>query len=302
MINFQTISQIVFKILAVAFFLFSSFAAHAQLIPICTPGTTPHLMTGTSSNGLTRAYTVHVPPNGPATMPVVYAFHGSTNNPLLWPSAGEADLVNYANQADVIIVAPVAQATPYSNGKLEWYAGDQIGSMAGDPLHHDDNIFMEDLISLIDAQPCTEEARYAMGHSAGSGFAMQMACLQNDKFKAIGGAALAFFDSSCTGNGNNMPFLYIHNMRDTKVPLVIATPHFYEYAARHGCYRAKMKPDNYWDPSIMYDYRCTNVDIRFHRLAFQKGKLGTQDHAWPTIANSGENATQVIFEFFGLLP
>gem|GEM_PF-5681220 len=98
-----------------------------------------------------------------------------------------------------------------------------------------------------------------------------------------------------------MPAIYIHNVRDKVVLYPYVLPMFQEYAARHGCYRARMKEDPFWGPSVKHKYRCNNVDLRHHRLSFQDGDLGADDHAWPTVANSGVNATEVILKFFGLL-
>jgi len=291
----STIRSVVLAISLCLGILFSSVSANA----FCVAGETQHVITTSEGD---RDYAVFhpdpVPPVAlPAQMPVVYAFHGSADN----QSQAEqwrvdAELMRFATEAEVIVVAPLALTNPYSGTKLVWYAGDQIQQPA-----HDDNILVTELMAHVDSQGCTSDERYALGYSAGGGFASQMACLQNGEFERIGAYGLAYFDASCTASGDVVPAIYVHNVVDKVVLYPYSLLMFQEYAARHGCYRARMKPDPFWEPSVKHEYRCNNVDLRHHRLNFQAGELGSLDHAWPTESNSGTNATEVMFKFFGLL-
>gem|GEM_PF-6727534 len=155
-------------------FLFVSVSAQA----FCTPGTNLHVLSSTSaiSPSSDRNYLVYVPSGGAAVKPVVYVFHGSAINSAQAANwLATADFTAFADQADVIMVAPEAQETPYSGSKLNWYAGDQIGDTTH-TLHHDDGEFIGDLIAEVDSQACTDDQRYALGYSAGAAFTMQLAC------------------------------------------------------------------------------------------------------------------------------
>ena len=276
-------------------------AAEANQTPICAPQWKIRYLVNASSIGAQpRYYGVYVPPNGPSSMPVVYAFHGKTNNPTNF--SRNAALESFADEAGVIVVTPVAQRAPGSQNQLAWYAGDKITTQPGDPLHHDDQDFVEKLLPVIDAAQCTARDRYVMGYSSGAGMTMAMACRLSKAFKAAGAVAAAAFDSSCRTAAVNAPLINIHNSFDQVVPIRASEPNVWSYAQRNGCNGGQFEIDARWKPEIRHAFDCpANQGVVYHRLSIPNPGLGNLGHAWPTEANASENATRVIFEFFGLL-
>jgi poly(3-hydroxybutyrate) depolymerase len=281
------------------YFSVSVQSASAHHAPICDAGLKLHeLSTSLAPDGTPRQYRVYVPANAASPMPVVYAFHGATTTPLAWPI--EARLIHYADLAGVMIVAPVAIESPNIAGKFSWYAGDVITTTAVDANHYDDTEFIEDLIGVIDTETCTTEERYAFRHSAGSAFSMALACLLPDKFQAVGGSSMSWYDSACETTTEKPPLVSIHNRLDNNQLITDNKPRVHDYANRNGCGAISIVFNAKWLQEAQYNFDCpSGQEVIFYRLS--KTTLGIEGHAWPTVWNSEINATDVIFEFFGLL-
>lgn len=275
--------------------------AEAWVDPICSPALNLHKLANTSSaNESDREYRVYLPSNVTEPLPVVYAFHGATEDPVAWPD--HARLTAFASLADVIIVAPVAQQVPGSDEKLVWYTGDNVTTKPGERLHHDDAKFIADLMVVIDAASCTSTKRFAIGYSSGAGMAMTLACLMSDKFRAVGGVGGAVFDTSCETAPVHRPLINIHNRNDQVVPFALAKLRVEKYAKRNRCTSVIKKWNSIWSPSYQHDHKCpAGSDVVFYELNIANPQLGAVGHAWPTQSNSGRNATREIFSFFGLL-
>lgn len=277
--------------------------AHAaEKKSLCTPALNLHKLPNTSSvDGAEREYHVYVPSKISGPVPVVYAFHGATSDPLAW--LNHARLTAFASLAKVVLVVPVAQKSPGSGEKLAWYAGDKIYTKAGDRLHHDDTIFIRDLINVVDAASCTSTKRFAIGYSSGSGMATTMSCMMSEMFRGAGGVGAAAFDSSCDVSLIHRPLINIHNENDQIVSFALSKTRVEKYAARNQCTSVRRRWNGYlWAPSWRHEFSCpVGSDVVFHSLESANPQLGVAGHAWPTQSNHGRNATRVIFEFFGLL-
>lgn len=259
-------------------------------------------------------------------VPVVYAFHGLTygeGSVLDWAGV-QALLTQYAEQANVIVVLPqgleIPQPPGQPSGRLGWMAGDILhdlgppASLYVESLHshvhptdtsawHDDNLFMDALIPHIDAAPCTTTTRYVMGYSAGAGMAMAMACMRSTQFESAGAVAYGHFDSRCANSARQIPLIHVHNLHDAVIPEQLSSHAMHQYAWRNGCGRITLTFNDVWQPDRKYQFACpAGKQVTHYRLVMANPRLGAEGHQWPNAANSGTNATERIFQFFGLIP
>ncbi len=190
------------KIFTLPIFLFSVFAAFAQL----TNETI-------SINGVTRSYKLYIPSgfNSLTESPdMIIIMHGlgGTNTDMV--GAG----FNYiADTARVIAVYP--QALNNSFGMAAWNNGTILGSTA------DDLGFMHELINKGLSDFNVNPARvYATGFSMGSIMSHHMACAMNQRIAAIGamsGTMPTSDISSCVPTYKT-PVIHLHGTADGTVP------------------------------------------------------------------------------------
>lgn len=154
------------------------------------------------SGGLTRTYTLYVPPkyDGARREPLMLVFHGSGQNGDYMQRYTNFDPI--AAAAGVIMVYP--DAVPPAREWNTWKAPE-------DPA---DERFVGDLLTSLDARLCVDPARvYAAGYSNGGGMAQRLACDMPGRIAAVGLVGAAYF--TCN---ERTPVIAFNGTADTFVP------------------------------------------------------------------------------------
>ena len=164
-------------------------------------------------DGLTREYTIHIPPgyNADTPVPLMFSLHGYTSNNdfnLLYTGFN-----SIADTANFIVVYPLG--TTYL-GATHWNVG---GFTAGSPI--DDVGFLETLIDEISSNYSINPDRvYSTGMSNGGYMSFLLACQISSKIAAIasvtGSMTLSTYDE-CNPD-HPTPVLQIHGTTDGTVP------------------------------------------------------------------------------------
>jgi polyhydroxybutyrate depolymerase len=164
-------------------------------------------------DGLTREYTIHIPPgyNSDTPVPLMFSLHGYTSNNdfnLLYTGFN-----SIADTANFIVVYPLG--TTYL-GATHWNVG---GFTAGSPI--DDVGFLETLIDEISSNYSINPDRvYSTGMSNGGYMSFLLACQISSKIAAIasvtGSMTLSTYDE-CNPD-HPTPVLQIHGTTDGTVP------------------------------------------------------------------------------------
>jgi polyhydroxybutyrate depolymerase len=175
-----------------------------------------------------RGYKVHVPPSyQPSTpMPVVFAFHASNQNAVMYAIEG-AYWPDKADQAGFILVVPNGIQEDGFGGSFN--AGTCCGAASDQNL--DDVALVRAIFAELGTHVNVDLTRvYSTGLSNGADFSYRLACEASDMFAAIAVAA----GSVCTtdlaaekGNDKSsftcapkypMPILHMHGTSDSFVP------------------------------------------------------------------------------------
>lgn len=162
------------------------------------------------SSGLTREYTLYVPPNydGTQPTPLVISMHGAG----LWPAA-QQDISQWNRVADregFIVVYPSGLG---GGGPRIWEA------TPGDDLPRDVT-FIADLIDGLERTYNIDPAKiYADGLSNGGGMAFALSCRMSDRIAAVGLVASAqLLPWNWCGDDRPLPMIAIHGTADHDTP------------------------------------------------------------------------------------
>ncbi|MFB0959654.1 MAG: T9SS type A sorting domain-containing protein [Flavobacteriales bacterium] len=133
-------------------------------------------------DGLTREYSIYVPPSydGTADFPVLFNFHGGNDVIAGWQTL--SDMRSIADTADFILVYPQARPDPSDGNSLNWLA-----KVSGT---FDDVPFVSEMIDSIASEYQIDQNRiYACGYSLGGEFSYELACKLSSRIAAIGAVA-----------------------------------------------------------------------------------------------------------------
>ncbi|MGE5193720.1 MAG: alpha/beta hydrolase family esterase [Deltaproteobacteria bacterium] len=165
------------------------------------------------SDGRTRSYHVHVPPQYDATAPtpVVLAYHGLMTNGLMM--AGFSGLNKKADEAGFVVVYPNGNGS--GNLMLFWNAG---GMRQREGEKADDVAFtarlLDDLATLINIDP---KRVYATGLSNGGMMCYRLAAELSDRIAAIAPVAGTMAIDEPAPK-RPVPVIHFHGTEDTFVP------------------------------------------------------------------------------------
>jgi polyhydroxybutyrate depolymerase len=168
--------------------------------------------------GLTRMYSVHVPPGyDPARpAPLLVALHGGGSSMDLQANAAYG-LIGRADSEGFIVVFPKGSSNPEGGTAATWNAGKCCGA-AGD-RNVDDVGFIRQVVTNVFFQMSIDRSRiFATGISSGGMMAYRLACEMPEVFRAI--ASVAGTDNTsgeCTP-GKAVSVLHIHAKDDPQVP------------------------------------------------------------------------------------
>ena len=277
------------------------FLAFTTLLPIISFGQnnglgqylTNQSLQHTSGN---RQYAIYIPVNYNSAQPVplVFLFHGFTNN-----------ISNMFNDSEMQMLADTNNfiyAIPQGLGGLPgWNIGLNFGGNA------DDLGFTRSLIDRISLNYSINPKRvYAAGFSNGGFFSYQLACQMSDKIAAIASVAGSMNPTWISGSNptcnsqHQMPILQFTGTNDNVIPI----------AGGNGG-TALNNVFNYWidfnntntTPTI------TNINAVTKRTVYNNGdngaivefiEIGGRGHEWPKTTTAGlrENASIRIWDFF----
>ena len=162
------------------------------------------------SSGLTRAYTLHAPPqyDGSAPVPLVISLHGAG----MWPAA-QQDTSQWNRVADregFIVAYPAGLG---GNGPRIW-------EVTPGPAYRRDVTFIADLIDEVSRNYRIDAQRiYANGFSNGGGMSFVLSCTMSDRIAAIGlvDAALTLPWSWCKDD-RPIPLIAFHGNSGEAAP------------------------------------------------------------------------------------
>jgi polyhydroxybutyrate depolymerase len=181
---------------------------------VCADPLTPgdHLRS-LESDGRTRSYRVHVPPqyDPAAATPVVLAFHGAMMNGSVM--AGFTGLSKKSDEAGFVVV--YGNGTGAGDRVLFWNAGgmrdkaeakiDDVGFIAK---------ILDDLATVINVDP---RRVYATGHSNGAMLCYRLACELSDRIAAIAPVAGTLLIDEPRPS-RPVPVIHFHGTEDRLVP------------------------------------------------------------------------------------
>jgi polyhydroxybutyrate depolymerase len=260
------------------------------------------------SSGLTREYTLHVPPGYDASKPVplVISMHGAA----MWPAAQQ-----HASQWDRVadregfIVA-------YPSG-MSGEEGPRIWSVGLGPRLRQDVIFIGDLIDELSRNYKIDPERiYANGFSNGGGMAFVLSCTMSQRIAAVGmvGAALTLPWSWCRDE-RPVPVIAFHGTADDAGPyhggsswVSLGKPIFPDiepfmanWARRNGCSPAAVESSIAADVTRIAYPGCDAAPVVLYRI--EGG-----GHTWPAGGHIAEwfvgtttpsiNASELMWKFY----
>jgi len=216
-----------------------------------------------------RTFIVDVPASyDPATpMPLVFGFHGATQDGASFRSEYYGNLLSTLGDS-FIVVHPDALGDPTG-----WEADRDIP-------------FIDELITLLEGTYCVDETRiFATGHSSGGYFTNQLGCQRGDVFRAIapvsgGGPGFGQFAPDCAGEAAAW---IAHASNDMTVLFENGEGSRDYWAEANGCNVGESMPVSP-APCIEYAGCMPGLPVRFCVYA--------DGHNWPDFGEQG------IFEFF----
>ncbi len=161
----------------------------------------PDIVSSVSVRGETRRFLLTVPKayRSDNPFPLIFAFHGRTNN---------SEQVKYYFQldkeiTDAIIVYPQAHAN--GNGSYAWSVANDVP-------------FFDATAELLADRYCIDLDRlYVVGHSLGGWVANMLACVRGDTIRASATLGTSAYINECSGPVASM---IIHNPNDRLAPFV----------------------------------------------------------------------------------
>lgn len=291
--------------------VFSATIALFLFLTSCKTNTAPKQYRFNSTiqvDGLTRTYTVNLPPNyyESSGFSLVIALHGGGGSGAQFEST--CKLTDKANSAGFIVVYP--DGTGVIN---TWNAGRCCGSAMNNNV--DDVKFISNLIDkLISTYKINPKKVYATGHSNGGMLCYRLACELSNKIAAIAPNASTMVVSTPCNAARPVPILHMHSKLDEHVPYLggvgngvtgISVPPldsvFTVWSTRNNC----LNPKQVMLTTIGYTftkwYTCSNnVSIHFY-LTNDGG------HGWPGGLPGGPNsdtpstainANDLLWDFF----
>jgi len=134
------------------------------------------------SDGLTREYSIYIPPSydGTSEFPLLFNFHGGNDRVASWQAI--SDMRPIADTANFILVYPQARPDPSDGNSRNW--------LPKSPGTFDDVPFVSLLIDSIASDFLINQDKiYACGYSLGGEFAYELACKLSNRIAAIGAVA-----------------------------------------------------------------------------------------------------------------
>jgi polyhydroxybutyrate depolymerase len=191
-------------------------------------------------DGISREYTLHVPPgyDGTQRVPLLLNFHGFTSN--MAQQIAFSGMNPAADARGFIVAYPNGLANPGGTSQ-SWNAGTCCAF--GDTMR-DDLGFARAVVTDISSKACIDPKRvYSTGMSNGGFMSHYLACKATDMFAAIGPVAgvLGIPDAECQPS-RPIPVIHFHGTMDTLVPYngggtggAGVPAMFAEWGARNGC-------------------------------------------------------------------
>lgn len=152
--------------------------------------------------GLTRAYTLRVPPDydGAARTPITFMFHG-----LAQTADGFADYTQVGAATDT---AGYIAVIPNGTGAIQHWNSRRT------PGDADDVAFVDALLTKVSADLCVDADRvYVAGYSNGGGMAQAVACAMPERIAAVAVVASAWVPCRA-----DVPLIAFHGIDDRIVP------------------------------------------------------------------------------------
>ncbi|WP_028935402.1 alpha/beta hydrolase family esterase [Pseudonocardia spinosispora] len=268
----------------------SAGCGHATQIP-----TDQTVQRTVESGGLSRTYTVHLPPSyqQDTAAPLVLSFHGHKRT-----SAYQEKLSEFSTQ-NVIAVYP--QGLVGTDGETAW-----TGAPYSAPA--DDVRFTGDLLDQLEKDLCVDPSRiYATGKSNGGGFVGTLACRMSDRFAAFAPVSGAFYAVGGPCNPvRPTPILDFHGTADETIPyqgsakkgLPSIPDWLTAWAQRNGCGEPPSVRAEHDDVVKISEWPGCKADLIHYRIE----GLG---HDWPSTHPNLDsdkptvlNATPIIMAFF----
>ncbi len=223
------------------------------------------------SNGVERVYYLKLPePYDAATpYPLIFGFHGASGDYTSF-TGGYYDFQRVVGE-EAILVYPNGLAN--DAGLTQW---DQ----------ENDLIFFDDLYRELEANLCFDTSRvFAVGHSAGAGFAHALGCKRGDILRAIAPVSGALLDhDNCVGQ---VAVLQIQGANDDLVQLSFIKPTRDYWIAINSC--SKEQTGEGIDP-VCTAYGGCDAPFPVEYCEHAGG------HEWPDFASDA------IWNFFQALP
>ena len=181
------------------------------------------------SGGLTRSYRLSVPHTDASTapLPVIFAFHGHSQNAALMEKYTDLD------RLPALVVYPQGEKDK-SGTQRAWESAPYATTNDGDK----DSQLVRDILAQLGRKYHVDHTRiYATGKSNGGGFAAKLACTMPETFAAVAPVAGAYYPAthtSCTAGSaqnSNVSVMEIHGVKDGTMHYDGGTSHGEHYIA-----------------------------------------------------------------------
>jgi len=200
--NRQKISKQVMWVILVTFFLVGCGAPVAT--PTIQPGDSERKL---MVNDLERSYLLHIPSglNNQQPVPVIFAFHGYGQTPLIMKKIAEFD--DAADQANFLVVYPKGIEKTWN------YGGGGTGVATAGSV--DELAFVRQILSDLDTIATIDPKRiFAVGFSQGAALVYRLACDMSDIFAAIAPVSHPMDHGTCQPP-QAVSVLHVHGLADT---------------------------------------------------------------------------------------
>ena len=224
-----------------------------------------------TSSSVERVYYLKLPANYNALTPypLIFAFHGASGNYTAF-TEGYYDFQSVVGE-EAILVYPNGLAN--AAGLTQWDRDKDL-------------IFFDDLFKELEANLCFDKSRvFAVGHSAGAGFAHTLGCKKGNVLRAIATVSGSLLDhDDCIGQ---VAAIQIQGRNDTYVPLGIVKRSLDYWIAINSCTKGETREGV--NPS------CVAYDGCDHQFPVEYCEHDG-GHEWPDFGSDA------IWSFFKSLP